>query len=199
MLSVSSGPAAWPHEKWKILAACQANCLAGLLHAPNQWFTVQYKVPWKRRRGEKPAWCLACYFVLHINVCLLCCVSGSTRVCPTLFMSKNIKVWLHGSRMVKVCVFVFVSVHTLRKMDIYFSSWLHFPGRSLMALCSGAELLLPTYFMTSCSPHANNSASLLTHPSLILSACYSLHSPFSLSSFFFWPMLLFFFLQMPKA
>lgn len=49
-----------------------------------------------------------------------------------------------------------------------------------MALCSGAELLLPTYFMTSCAPHANNSASPLSTvhrlPSLTLSAhFFSLH------------------------
>lgn len=44
-------------------------------------------------------------------------------------------------------------------MDIYTSSWLIFPEFSLMVLCSGAELLLPTYFMTSCAPHAKNSAS----------------------------------------
>lgn len=86
---------------------------------------------------------------------------------------------------VQVCTFSCVSVYLPRdkEMDIYISSWLHFPELSLMAFCSGAVLLLPTYFMTSCAPHAtvrllNNSTSPLSSvqrlSSLTLSACFSL-------------------------
>lgn len=59
------------------------------------------------------------------------------------------------------CVFVCTRAHN-KEMDIYISSWLIFSGLSLMVLCPGAELLLLTYFMTSCAPRVNNSASLLS-------------------------------------
>lgn len=49
-----------------------------------------------------------------------------------------------------VCAFSCVSMHN-EEVDICISSWLHFPGLSLMALCSRAELFLSTYFMTSCA------------------------------------------------
>lgn len=52
---------------------------------------------------------------------------------------------------VKACVCFYPCARVFMndtEMDVYISSWLHFPGLSLMALCSGAELLLPTYFMT---------------------------------------------------
>lgn len=87
-----------------------------------------------------------------------------------------------------------------KEMDIYISSWLHFPGLSLMALCSGAVLLLPTYFMTSCAPHANNGPSPLsilhTLPSLTSSAqCFNLHCHYPSFFYFSCPALV----QMPKT
>lgn len=142
---------------------------------------------WERRR-EKGRLCLF-LCVAQVYLCTKVCWSPCTRL----------RTLMHGSlasrRCMCACAFscVCVSMHD-KEMDIYISSWLLFPGLSLMALCSGAELLLPTYFMTSCAPHANNSTSPLSTiqrlPSLTLSAYFSSALPLS-ASFFYYSLFLF--------
>lgn len=152
----------------------------------------------EKKKGQRDVWpvTLCCTLMSACSVVSL----GAPECVQLCSCLRTLKCGFTGPEWWKyVCVRVCVCAHS-EEMDIYSSSWLHFPGCSLMALCSGAELLLPTYFMTSCSPHANNSASPLTRPSLTLSAFYSI-SPFSLSSFFLVcvAFFFFFFLQMPKT
>lgn len=90
--------------------------------------------------------------------------SSRVHVCPCLREQKSVldTPWEHDSGTFHhglcerkslrrcVCAFSCVSMHN-EEVDICISSWLHFPGLSLMALCSRAELFLSTYFMTSCA------------------------------------------------
>lgn len=110
---------------------------------------------WERQREKGRGRFRLFLCVAHSCPPAFLCLWEHKSVLNSVYTSENIKVWLFTSKMVKVCAFICVCVHD-KEMDIYISSWLHFPGLSLMALCSGAELLLPTYFMTSCAPHANN-------------------------------------------
>lgn len=139
---------------------------------------------------------ISLHFCTHMHVYTCVLVSLRAQKC----VRQCVHVWEHlsppfhqelrecKSLALWVCVYTFscVSVYlqSIRKWTFNISSWLHFPELSLMALCSGAVLLLPTYFMTSCAPHAtllllNNSTSPLSSvqrlPSLTFSAYFSLN------------------------
>lgn len=175
-------------ETLKTLAACQTNRLAGLLHVPNQWFTKHHKVHRERRRQRGCVW----FFVLY--TCLLVCLCRAqkcVKLCEHVWEHQSAAFYQEMPDCGSVYVCVCVRMHD-KEMDIYISSWLPFPGLSLMALCSGAELLLPTYFMTSCAPHAtlwllNNSTSPLSTlqrlPALPLSAYFFLSPHYRCLSF----------------
>lgn len=117
---------------------------------------------WEKKKDRERLFLFLCASFASVPVCFVSlgaqkCVHKSDLV----YTSENMTVWLFTISCVSstlwtwrcVCVLSCVSMH-IEEMDIYISSWLNFPGLSLMALCSGAELLFPTYFMTSCAPHA---------------------------------------------
>ncbi len=118
-------------ERLKTLAACQTNCLAGLLHAPNQWFTKHHKVHWEGRRERGRGRLFLFPRVAHACILACSCLCKRRSVLNSVCTSKNIRVWLLKSTMVRVCVCAFscvsVYLHTMKEMDIYISSWLHFP------------------------------------------------------------------------
>lgn len=146
---------------------------------------------WEKKKEMETLFLFLCVTVL-MCMCTFVLVSLGAQKCVRL----GVHIWEHDSVTFHhqlcenkcsslwiwrcVCALSCVSMHN-EEMDIYFSSWLNFPGLSLMALCSGAELLLPTYFMTSCAPHAT--LLLLDNSTSPLSTVWRL-ATFTLSAFF---------------